>query len=311
MYLLIKEIDLMEMFDINDSILGRTIPVPNSYDSALLFRIPRFENRERYQIKDDFLLFCGFDVWNCYEISFLTDNGLPVSRVMKMIYPANSKYLVESKSLKLYLNSFNMQSFGSDIQLALSNVNEIIRNDLSHLLETKVDIHFFDQHSAEKLAFKSFQNADLLDIIPGDRLNSIHFERFNESPFILKSQPCEAGNTQTYMFKTDVLRSNCRVTNQPDWGDLFVYIETLQLISLESVLEYLVSFRQENHFHEEVVEMIYKRFYDAFSPSKMMVGAMYMRRGGIDINPIRASHNELIDEVLVSTEVRASKTLRQ
>jgi 7-cyano-7-deazaguanine reductase len=107
------------------------------------------------------------------------------------------------------------------------------------------------------------------------------------------------------------LRSNCRVTNQPDWGDLFVEMTTLHEIELSSVMEYLVSFRKENHFHEEVVEMIYKRFLDAFEPSKLMVAAMYTRRGGIDINPIRASHIELIDEVFVSESCRVAKTLRQ
>ena len=114
-----------------------------------------------------------------------------------------------------------------------------------------------------------------------------------------------------YKFTTDLLHSNCRVTHQPDWGDLFVLVETNYEIDLASVLTYLVSFRKENHFHEEVVEMIYKRFQDAFCTEKMMVAAMYTRRGGIDINPIRVSHADLIDKAFLSVTHCLAKTFRQ
>ena len=122
---------------------------------------------------------------------------------------------------------------------------------------------------------------------------------------------CKTGELQKYAFRTDLLRSNCRVTNQPDWGDLFLYMETPYKIDLLSVIKYLVSFRKENHFHEEVVEMIYKRFYDMFEPKKLLVAAMYTRRGGIDINPLRASHSDLIDPAFSSDTYLLAKTLRQ
>jgi 7-cyano-7-deazaguanine reductase len=296
-------------FNINDTILGKTASTPEHYDAQLLFRIPRSENREQYGISDTTLPFVGFDVWNCYELSFLTDNGLPVSRVMKLIYSADSRYLVESKSLKLYLNAFNMDSFGRTIAQAEKKVAEIITKDLSALLEIEVHVTLFGVDGPVQQAFAQLQKRYLSDFVPAEMQESIRFERFTESPELLRS--IETDTSHSYAFCSDLLRSNCRVTNQPDWGDLFVEMTTKHEVELGSVMEYLVSFRKENHFHEEVVEMIYKRFSDIFNPEKLMVAAMYTRRGGIDINPIRASHVELLDEMLVSTACRVEKTLRQ
>jgi 7-cyano-7-deazaguanine reductase len=296
-------------FNINDTILGKIASTPEHYDAQLLFRIPRSENREQYGISDANLPFVGFDVWNCYELSFLTDNGLPVSLVMKLIYPADSRYLVESKSLKLYLNAFNMDSFGQTIAQAEKKVAEIITKDLSALLEIEVHVTLFGVDGPVQQAFPMLQKRHLSDFVQVEMQESIQFKRFTESPELLRS--IETDTSHSYAFCSDLLRSNCRVTNQPDWGDLFVEMTTKHEIELGSVMEYLVSFRKENHFHEEVVEMIYKRFSDIFNPEKLMVAAMYTRRGGIDINPIRASHLELLDTVLLSPEVRVDKTLRQ
>ncbi|MEI6755250.1 MAG: NADPH-dependent 7-cyano-7-deazaguanine reductase QueF, partial [Paludibacter sp.] len=117
-------------FNLSESELGRKSTTPEKYDASLLFRIPRSENRLRYGIKEDKLPFIGVDVWNCYEVSFLTANGLPVSRLMKLIYPCESEFLVESKSLKLYLNSFNMERFAKTIQESEKLVIGIIQRDL-------------------------------------------------------------------------------------------------------------------------------------------------------------------------------------
>lgn len=296
-------------FNINDTILGKTASTPEHYDAQLLFRIPRSENREQYDISEADLPFVGFDVWNCYELSFLTDNGLPVSRVMKLIYPADSRYLVESKSLKLYLNAFNMDSFGKTIADAEKKVQETITHDLSVLLETDVQVTLFGNTSPVQQAFPQLQGHQLVDMVPLKLQESIQFTRFTESPELLRGIKTDKVNV--YAFCSDLLRSNCRVTNQPDWGDLYVEMATKKEIDLSSIMEYLVSFRKENHFHEEVVEMIYKRLSDIFNPEKLMVAAMYTRRGGIDINPIRASHLELLDTVLINPEVRVDKTLRQ
>ena len=299
----------MKPLNIHDTVLGKPVATPEKYDMSLLFRIPRSENRVHYGIDDAHLPFVGFDVWNCYEVSFLTDNGLPVSRVMKLIYAADSPFLVESKSLKLYLNSFNMDCFGSTVAKAEESVGVTISHDLCLLLETEVNVSLFDSTCEIRQPFPSFLNEELDRIIPITKLESILFTHFNESPELLSSKITDT--IHSYLFRTDMLRSNCRVTNQPDWGDLFVQMTTKHEIELSSVIEYLVSFRKENHFHEEVVEMIYKRFYDIFNPSTLMVAAMYTRRGGIDINPMRASHPDLLDKTLMSSKLMAAKTLRQ
>jgi len=296
-------------FNLYESELGRKSSTPELYDASLLFRIPRSENRLRYGIDDNALPFTGVDVWNCYEVSFLTANGLPLSRMMKLIYPCESEFLVESKSLKLYLNSFNMERFVKTIQESEKLVIGIIQRDLSALLETEVTVVFFSDKSEEQIAFPDLKNSQLVDFIAHGTLESMEFAQFLENPALLKGKLSDS--IHDYAFRTDLLRSNCRVTNQPDWGDLFVRISTNYEIELSSIVAYLVSFRKENHFHEEVVEMIYKRLTDIFKPYKLMVAAMYTRRGGIDINPIRISHKELIDSSFLSTTKRLAKTLRQ
>jgi len=299
----------MKLFNIQDSALGKPVKNPEKYDTSLLFRIPRSENRVQYGIDDAHLPFVGFDIWNCYEVSFLTDNGLPVSRVMKLIYEADSDFLVESKSLKLYLNSFNMDRFGKTVAKAEERVGAIISTDLSQLLETQVYVTLFDSKSEVRKPFPEFNNADLNSMVPFKLQETIDFSHYTETPELLRSRLTDT--LHSYLFRTDILRSNCRVTGQPDWGDLFVQMTTKHEIDLSSILEYIISFRKENHFHEEVVEMIYKRFWNIFEPVTLMVAAMYTRRGGIDINPIRASHPDLLDMTLLSSKLLVEKTLRQ
>lgn len=294
---------------LNKSQLGKETVYPEKYDKSVLFRIPRSGNRELYGIYADKLPFLGFDVWNAYEISFLTDNGLPVSRVMKMVYNAESKYLVESKSLKLYLNSFNMEKFGKTSSEAEEKVRSIIINDLSELLETEVKLNFFSDKDEKMVAFTDLSINKLTDLVSDEHLESVAFEVFTESPELLKGE--KTGEIQTYNFRSDLLRSNCPVTNQPDWGDLFVRMTTPYKIDLTSVIAYLVSFRRENHFHEEVAEMIFKRFTDAFEPESLMIAAMYARRGGIDINPVRTTHLWMIDPAFSDMQKRMEKNLRQ
>jgi 7-cyano-7-deazaguanine reductase len=299
----------MPDFDIHSTGLGKNISIPQNYDPSLLFRIPRSENRIQYQLIKNNLPFVGFDVWNCYEVSFLTDNGLPINGVIKLIYSANSEYIVESKSLKIYLFSLNMERFGRTELIATQNAIATITKDLQQLLEIEVSLSFFRNESPTKKAFEKFCFVDLSEFIPLYEKENIVFSHFTETPSLLSSTKTQ--QLETYTFHTDLLRSNCRVTNQPDWGDLYVHISTMHRINFTSVLEYIISFRKENHFHEEVVEMIYKRFFDAFHPNELMVAAMYTRRGGIDINPIRASHLQLIDSFFISPTHRIEKNCRQ
>jgi len=293
----------------HNSVLGKDTRYPEKYNASLLFRIPRHENRIKYNIDSAHLPFVGYDVWNCYEVSFLSNNGLPVTCILKMVYPADSKYLVESKSLKLYLNSFNMENFGENAAIAVANVASTIETDLSKLLGTEVKIALFSKPVTSVVPFADLQDQLLTALIPADTLMSTNFHHFVETPSLLKSQL--STDTHHYAFRTDLLRSNCPVTHQPDWGDLFVKMETNHLIDLISIVAYLISFRKENHFHEEVVEMIYSRFMTAFQPLKLMVAAMYTRRGGIDINPVRSSEAALIDDAFIRTDVALAKTIRQ
>lgn len=296
-------------FNLLDSGLGKQTNYDFTYNPSLLFRIPRSENREKYNIEACNLPFTGYDVWNCYEVSFLTLNGLPVSCMLKIIVPAHSAYIVESKSLKLYLFSFNMLRFEQTVAASTDKVLGIIRNDLEALLEVKIELAFMNDSTQEGAVFEADDFCDILNLLPGGKAETYSFTHFKEMPELLKSVPSEVD--KTFRFRCDMLRSNCRVTNQPDWGELFVHIRCKQQIDLMSVLAYIVSFREENHFHEEVVEMIFTRMNDRFLPSELMVAATYTRRGGIDINPVRATDPRLIDKNLINPQIRLKKTYRQ
>lgn len=289
------------------SSLGKEAVYPQQYDKSVLFRIERCANRKIYGIKDKNLPFAGFDIWNAYEISFLTDKGLPISRVMKMKYSASSPYLVESKSLKLYLNSFNMEKCGKTQADAEEKVRNLIIKDLSELLETEVEVSFFSTADKKSFAFEGYQ--DIKIYLSASTLEAMEFTDFTENPALLQGK--RTNQLHQYTFKSDLLRSNCPVTNQPDWGDLFVNISTHYDIDYASIIAYLVSFRKENHFHEAIAEMIFMRLTEAFQPESLMVAAMYTRRGGIDINPIRTTHPHLIDMAFTDMGVRLGKTLRQ
>lgn len=295
------------MISIHESELGKTTRYYEQYTKSLLFRIPRAESRLLYGIDPQSLPFCGFDVWNAYEISFLTNNRLPVARVLKLIYPAESTYLVESKSLKLYLNSLNMECCGATIDEAEQWVINTITRDLNALLETNVQVKLFRSKEPECPVFDQF--SDLTEQLSLEEWSGIQCNHFNETPSLLIGK--KVSTPQQIAFRSDLLRSNCPVTNQPDWGDLFLTMTSNYEVNLSSIVSYLVSFRKENHFHEEVVEMIFSRLLEAFQPAQLMVAAMFTRRGGIDINPIRATHAHLIPPVFSTCENRIAKTWRQ
>lgn len=293
-------------------LLGEKVSAPLSYSPEVLFRVPRSENREQYDIKEDSLPFIGYDIWNCYEISFLTRRGLPINRVLKIKYSSSSEYIVESKSLKLYLNSFNMHEFPfNKIEDCSQEFLSLVESDLSKLLETEVYVELFDESaSSYKEEISEFPN--LFEHVEATSdVELVTFSHFKEAPELLQGEL--HSKRRVYKIQSDLLRSNCRVTHQPDWGNIYIYIESQYAINMSSLLQYIVSFRKENHFHEEVVEMIYKRLWDKFSPSQLLVAAKYTRRGGIDINPIRVSNSDLLSltSSLVYCHELSHKTLRQ
>ena len=272
--------------------LGKKSQGSEKYNPALLVAIPRCENRKQYNIDDNNLPFVGFDVWHVYEFSALTQNGVPVTRLLKLKYDCKSKFLVESKSLKLYLNSFNMSKFGATVNECLEICRNIIEKDLAEKLQTKIEANFIENSAERKEIFKKFQN--IMNFVDEKTLK---VEKFKEAPELLETK--ETDEEKSYYLKFDSLRSNCRVTHQPDFGDLFLYYKSKKHILEDSLVKYLSSFRSEYHFHEECCEMIFKRLYDLLNNGdKLFVCALYTRRGGIDICPARWSKSHKPDEVL-------------
>ncbi len=295
--------------------LGQTSQYKSTYDSDLLVREPRSNNREYLNIFDDDLPFVGSDTWNAYECSFLLDNGRPVTGVVKCVYPCSSKYIVESKSIKLYFNSFNMTKMGASKEDAILSFEEDASVDLSELLETKVKVKFQDGDRVNKKfdspnmewEIDDYQNVDLLD----DHKDFV-YTQYTEDPSLLEGVSRERDLEQK--FYSGLLKSNCRVTSQPDWGDVFIYIKSKHAIDAHSIKNYVVSYRDECHFHEEICECFYKRLKDAFEPSELLVMCLYARRGGIDINPVRASSQELIEKYaanLIDPDAVHIKTSKQ
>ena len=287
------------------TLLGKKVDAPKQYDSSILVRVNRDDNRTIYGIDSDNLPFVGYDVWNAYEISFLTTKGLPVALVAKIIYPASSKYIVESKSLKLYLNSYNMTRIADTRAASIEAVKSLVASDLSSLLEAEVVVEFFD-HPDNTPIFQQFPLVENLDTV-----EDISFAEFKEQPSLLTDNVQYSDQYQDLIIGSNLLRSNCKVTHQADWGSIFIKMRSKKVVDQASLLRYIVSFRDEFHFHEEVVEMVYKRLLDTFQPSDLMVGAVYTRRGGIDICPIRATSVDLLEYNLVNSRVHCEKLLRQ
>lgn len=294
----------MEKNPIEGKYLGQRVEYPQQYSPEYLVAVPRSLNREIYGLDNSNLPFVGVDVWHAWELSFLTEKGLPVAGVIKLIYPADSPSIVESKSFKLYLNGFNMSRFGSTREEGITIVKDLIKKDLSSVLETSVIVTFFPAYASEGGA--DFADWQLLEELP--EIETTEFVAYTETPALFQTS---SGNEKELRVASHLLRSNCKITHQPDWGSAFIYIKGNMLPDKLSLLKYLVSIRNENHFHEEICEMIYKRLVDTFAPEDLMVTTIYTRRGGIDICPVRASKASLLPLALTSADQLSKKLIRQ
>ena len=295
-----------EVVDIASKHLGKVggDGYKDTYSPELLVKVPRYLNREGYGLTSD--SFIGVDTWNCYEVSAITTKGQPVAGMLKIVCPSNSEYHVESKSIKLYLNSFNMTRIADNARDCISGIEARVKRDLDELLETNTTVSFYaSDEEGEALSFESYR--DLGDIVD---LDEIDFTAFQSDANQLESYEPDGGMEELKL-KSNLLRSNCRVTNQPDWGDVFIKIKGKKLPTADSLAKYIVSHRTVSHFHEEICEMVFKHLTDACKPDQLMVACLYTRRGGLDINPIRATHNYLIPEFFTSPEYTIRKTLRQ
>lgn len=277
----------------------------DKYDPSLLVAVPRYLNREAYGIDDKDLPFVGGDAWNAYEVSAITKKGLPVSGMLKIWYPSNSPLHVESKSIKLYLNSYNMTAFGESARECIEFIEKQVAKDLSDLLQTKAECRMYINTGTPEFEFEGFSDLEaLVD------LDQIEFTAFHSDASQLKIWE-EKKFPVVKKIHSNLLRSNCRVTNQPDWGDVYIHIEGKNVPDEASLAQYIVSHRQVSHFHEEICEMIFTHLNEAYKPERLMVACLYTRRGGLDINPIRATHKDMIPGWFSSVDRRMKKTLRQ
>ena len=298
--------------------LGQTSQYKDQYDKSLLVREPRSNNRQHLDISDDNLPFVGYDTWNAYEVSGLTNGGLPVAGVAKIVYPCDSKYIVESKSIKLYFNSFNMFKCSASQEGVLEFISLHASQDLSELLETNVEVHVIPSNvkaNGEPL-FSRKGYMTLEEVLDPQLLTDMHVETYTETPDLLELEelPVDGIVTSWSKFHSGLLKSNCRVTSQPDWGDVWIAVKGQNHVTPESMLKYIISFRDECHFHEEICETIYKRLHDILSPEKLVVTCLYARRGGIDINPVRANDQSSIDwacPALIDVKTPHVKTSKQ
>ncbi|WP_448567500.1 NADPH-dependent 7-cyano-7-deazaguanine reductase QueF [Thalassotalea ganghwensis] len=263
----------------NDSILksltlGKATEYSDQYDASLLQAVPRSLNRQQLSISENSLPFTGEDVWYGYELSWLNNKGKPVVALAEFRFPCQSENIVESKSFKLYLNSFNQSSFDS-----WQIVKETLINDLSALTKSTVQVTLFPVDDCPALLFakSDYQLLDDLDIT---------VDNYELNPALLNT----ASDNEMVEEKlvSHLLKSNCLITNQPDWASIYIsYVG--QKINHEALLQYLVSFRQHNEFHEQCVERIFCDISKHCQPKNLTVYARYTRRGGLDINPFRST----------------------
>lgn len=280
----------------------------SQYDPSLLVRIPRSLNREIYGIEEDKLPFVGMDVWNGYEVTALTEKGLPVAGVMKILIPADSKYHPESKSIKMYMNSFAMSKFGQTEEECVTMIENTVREDLSELLECKVGVKIFTG-DVEEVPAKNSLDHNTFNLDKQYGIDEIEFSDYNMNPYLL-----EPSSFLGIAVKSNKLRSACRVTHQPDHGTVYIFMDSDKggkCPTDASLLKFIVSFRNEYHFHEEICEAIFTALDRRFHPDKLMVACNYTRRGGWDINPIRAKDWADIPKEWTDTTTMLAKTIKQ
>jgi 7-cyano-7-deazaguanine reductase len=264
--------------------LGKQSTYESKYNPAKLFGIDRKIKRHEIGITGD-LPFHGYDVWNHYEVSWLTPKGLPRVAIAQIVVPCDSVNVIESKSLKLYFNTLNNTPFEDTKEL-----ESVTSRDLSACAGAPVlvKLHALDNHASL-----------MPGIPPGVSIDNqdISIDHYQVDRQLLRT----CGESISETLHSNLLKSNCLVTGQPDWGTLWVSYNGSR-IDPTSLLQYIVSFRNHEEFHEQCVERIFKDVWDRCAPTRLTVGARYTRRGGVDINPIRSS--EPLSEIMNARLVR-------
>jgi 7-cyano-7-deazaguanine reductase len=254
--------------------LGRTSVYKDQYDPALLCPVPRTLKREEIGLASP-LPFGGYDIWNAYELSWLTPKGKPVVAMGEFHVPCGSKNLIESKSFKLYLNSFNQTRFAT-----FAEVKNLLAEDLGKVAGAPVTVRLIDsgEFAGESLCTLPGRCIDDLDIA---------VDRYALDPSLLDGAS-DPGRIVEETLHSHLLKSNCLITSQPDWGSVLVRYRGPR-IDPAALLRYIISFRQHNEFHEQCVERIFVDLMRRCHPQHLTVYARYTRRGGLDINPFRSN----------------------
>lgn len=266
------------MSSVNNRFLGKDTPYCSQYDASLLFPIPRKDKREELGIDESQLPFSGLDIWTAYEVSWLNPKGKPEVRIAEFAFQVDSPNLIESKSFKLYLNSFNGTRFSSE-----QEVLDLMIKDLSEACNEVVGIEF-KRLSGHELLFGDLpgENIDHLDIEVDSYLVDASLLQTTEEEAVEET------------INSHLLKSNCLVTAQPDWGSVVIKYSGKH-IDEKSLLKYIISFREHNEFHEQCVERIYTDIMRQCQPTYLTVYARYVRRGGLDINPYRSNFEDEFD----------------
>lgn len=256
--------------------LGKPASYRDTYAPELLFPIARSQQRAEIGLAEGAPLpFMGADLWTAFELSWLNPRGKPQIALAQVTVPCESPNIVESKSFKLYLNSFNMQAFDS-----LDTVRTRLVEDLSQAVGVRVGVKLVHPDAFDHEAVAELDGLSL------DRLD-VDCTHYQPAPELLVCDANEAPVSET--LSSRLLKSNCLVTGQPDWGSVQISY-TGHPIDQAGLLRYLVSFRQHNEFHEHCVERIFMDLWTRCRPTRLQVYARYTRRGGLDINPLRTSH---------------------
>lgn len=261
----------MTHISIEKSPLSKRSEYPTHYSPGVLYPIARKINRAEFLEQPKILPFQGYDLWNAYEVSWLQPSGLPKAAIARFIIPANSPNIIESKSFKLYLNSLNNSKFKDEEEL-----KSILEKDISAALDAPSQVALIDLNSN---TLQGQISGKCLDTIVTD----CQYYQPNAKLLITKdTHTCE--RLYTHLF-----RSNCPVTYQPDWATVIIDYEG-NAIDHSNLLRYLVSYRNHAQFHEHCIEMIFTDIMAYCQPNTLCVEAKFTRRGGMDINPIRANY---------------------
>lgn len=281
----------------------------DKFDPSQLNPMPRSAAREDWGITGK--EFVGYDTWHCHEASFLLDNGLPMAGTLKIVCPADSEFMVESKSFKLYLNTFDMCKMGPTVAEAAANYENQVAKDISACIGAEVKVAFFRE--GEDKMFEGDPTAcylDILRLIGTKELEALEITDYNSKETHFTVTPSPEGEDLTVM--TNILRSRCRHTKQKDTGTAYFRIITKEgVVNLESLLKEVIALREVNEFHEFCSEKLFTTLMNHPLVEDCMVMLLYARRGSLDINPVRASKEYLIPKELIDTGFYTKKTMGQ